>query len=275
MEFTYGLSPTDGRLVFNKRSRFGMNLFLLEPAGKIRQITDERDFETDPSFSPDGNRIVFAAGEESSGGDHLEILDLRTGKRRQLTDFGGNDSVPRFSPDGLSILFLHQDGHADAGMTPGWQQPATVYAVSVDGSQPRELKDATPPGAPNSGGRSIFYQDEALRVFRVDGKGIRNQVPTDFGSSSLSPDHKIFVYEKRGYGPVYLWQASRQKPAELLPGEGCMKPAFSYDGRWIYYLQNYGMAPLLWKVHANGKGHERAGPVDMFTDTWAVGPGRR
>jgi hypothetical protein len=56
-----------------------------------------------PSFSPDGNYLVFAS--DFDGDDDLWLLDIRLAKVSPLTDNDAQDRDPDWSPDGTRIVF--------------------------------------------------------------------------------------------------------------------------------------------------------------------------
>jgi len=107
----------DGRnmAVVRRRPFLGMQLVLVpmsngkasEGPGKTpptRILVDRRRSSLAvPSWSPDGNCIVFA--ETADEGRDILVYNLRDGKCRRFTFDGAGNIEPAWSPDGQSILF--------------------------------------------------------------------------------------------------------------------------------------------------------------------------
>jgi serine/threonine protein kinase len=91
--------------------------------GEPQQITRSPAQDTQPRWSPDGDRLVYHSVGDAEG---LFIVPVRGGVERQLTSFGAN---PFWSSDGSEILF-------QTGIGPSTK----IFAVSANGGEPpREL----------------------------------------------------------------------------------------------------------------------------------------
>lgn len=103
------LSPTwapDGRSVaFSGLSIAGYaDLYVLHlPGGRLERLTRDRYDDADPSYSPDGRRIVFTSDRTafgSEGAHNLFILNTETHALTQLTYGPWTDETPRWASNG-------------------------------------------------------------------------------------------------------------------------------------------------------------------------------
>ncbi|HTX30338.1 MAG TPA: S9 family peptidase [Solirubrobacteraceae bacterium] len=109
------------------------HLFLIDVAdGSTRQLT-RGDFDhDDPSFSPDGENIVFASDRHPRRDDRqlrrdAWIIPASGGRRRRLTDGTGRVAAPAFSPDGSLVAFAGQ-------VVADWDAEPRFFVVAADGS---------------------------------------------------------------------------------------------------------------------------------------------
>lgn len=96
----------DGTIVFD----FLGDIFTIPATGgTATQITEGFPFDSQPRFSPDGNKIVYIS--DVSGGDNVWIYDLTTKEKTQITK-GNNNTYqsPEWAPDGKYLIASKQAG---------------------------------------------------------------------------------------------------------------------------------------------------------------------
>lgn len=105
-----------------------------------RKIVADGYFNSDPDFSPDGKKLLYASDRDGTA--DLWSHDLATGADSKLSSLPGAQTAPRYSPDGKQIAYQDQDGIAwvlDLAsqqvrqLTPTLFQPGRV-SWSADGS---------------------------------------------------------------------------------------------------------------------------------------------
>ena len=94
----------------------------------IRRLTNYRDDDSSPSWSPDGRHIAFHSIDLLFGGD-IYVMGSDGSNPRRLTSWIGDDVIPSWSPDGRHIAFTsyRRDGHYE------------IYVMGSNGSNPRRL----------------------------------------------------------------------------------------------------------------------------------------
>lgn len=117
-------APNGQEIVFNGTRGGISDLYLMNAqTGAVRQLTNDRYAQLQPTFSPDGRTIAFATDqseetnfERMTFGDlKIGTLDLASGQITVHRGFAhGKHINPQFSPDGRNIYFVSdQDGIAD------------------------------------------------------------------------------------------------------------------------------------------------------------------
>jgi serine/threonine-protein kinase len=77
--------------------------------GETKQVTNFPNLEVQPSISPDGRTIAYAAGN-ASGIYRIFVRQISGGRAIPLTDSTKAADWPRWSPDGSKIIYLGPDG---------------------------------------------------------------------------------------------------------------------------------------------------------------------
>jgi|GEM_PF-1656530 len=114
-----------GAVVYSARSQMDDDIFLYSmTSGWIVPLVTRPGDDRDPSWSPDGERVLFSgqAGEQSE----IMVFDRLAMEIYSLTnDLPGSASHPSWSPDGSRIAFTLQDQD-------GKQQ---IWVMNADGSE--------------------------------------------------------------------------------------------------------------------------------------------
>jgi Tol biopolymer transport system component len=195
-------------------------LYAVRPDGnRLRRLTDGRLDAREPSFSPDGTRIVYAANVLDRSNDYTEhgriyAMPAEGGSSRLLSrGLSGDSDHPVWSPDGRSIAFFNTAYASD-----GLVSRTALYVVRSDGSELRELADNVDSWsfAWSPTGRTIALSgaDERLYLVPLDATRPLHVRGDDHGSVTTdiawSPDgkHIALVRGKNtwdGGGDRSLW----------------------------------------------------------------------
>jgi len=174
------------------------DVFTMNPDGSGRkQVTHDGGFDAAPSWSPEGNRIVYASDLSDPDRPACEVnakcsrdlfvINADGSGQVQLTSDTGNDWQPDWSPDGLSIVFIKDNGDLFDG---------NVYVMSADGTNVMALTDTAdgesqPKWSPD-GTRIAFVRGhgEAFSLYVMDADGSNERLLASGldGSHSVEPD---------------------------------------------------------------------------------------
>lgn len=215
------LSP-DGRAVayFSERNLFGLDLFLadavtgevlatLQSVGTDPHLDALRFIESAGSWSPDGQQFAFVV---FSGGDNeIAVLDVdrRRTARRLAVEGVGAIKDPSWSPDGGRIAFSGVRG----GIT-------DLYVIDVASGEVTQLTNDR-------------FSD-LQPVWRPDGGAIA--FVTDRGPGT---DFDRLVFSEPRLAVMDL--ATRTiEPLSLFTGAKHINPAWSPDGRSLYFISDRG-----------------------------------
>jgi TolB protein len=128
------------------------DICVMHPDGSgVQRLAADPANDEDPSWSPDGRRIVFASSrhDRRSGRNQLYVMNADGSDLRQLTRGAGGKFEPDWSPDGGKIVFV-----GDRGGT------FDIYVMSADGSGVTNLtnspaSESDPAWSPD--GDSLIY----------------------------------------------------------------------------------------------------------------------
>lgn len=236
------LSPAGDELAFSAKGW----LWVMDlESGNARRITSSSGVDSRPEWSPSGNDIVFSR----DSGSQLSIVsvDLESGLERILVDVQAINLDPVFSPDAEFVYY----SSAESGQLQLWR-------VAVD-SLKREQITASDELQKRLVKRRplILVQDSLIIYLNKQGSNdsivvqntltnttttlLEDQIASQ-ADMSLSPDRKYLAYTwpfDDGYELRLMAIAARDTSILLTRSLGMpLAPAFSHDGKWIYFAES-------------------------------------
>jgi Tol biopolymer transport system component len=259
--------PEDLGIVFSSSRDGDFEIYLLDEGGTVRPLTqNESDGEneaddTQPSWSPDGSRIVFASTRDHEGdgfgSSEIYVMEADGSQQSRLTNNSVGEARPQWTPDGKRIAFLR--------LAQGEPTRFELAIMEGDGDNPKTLVDQgnivggfdwSPDGS-----RIAFTSCEGdiwtvidcdIWVANADGSG-RRQL-TDAPGSSSSPawsprgtkiafvsdrdeNGDCFFHDCVGHnGEIYVMDADGSDQTRLTDDPGADEsPTWSPDSRRIAF----------------------------------------
>ena len=232
------LAPaTEGTIVFasSPTKVRDWDLFTIKTNGsELTQLTDTKESEQHPSWSPDGEKILFTRGEVYTNLDVYAMNDDGSGAVR-LTEHKERDERATWSPTGDQIAFVSQR-----------EGEVAVWIMNADGGAKRRLVQGREPSWSPDGGRiaftsSQFEGNDEIYIIDADGTNLRritDQKRID-GFPAWSPDglRLAFNSERAGGQELMIAGVESGQLARITIAEQTLEqdPEFSDDGRSIVY----------------------------------------
>jgi Tol biopolymer transport system component/predicted Ser/Thr protein kinase len=218
-EFFPSLSPDGERLAYAGRESGRWDVYL-QRVGAQRPVNLTGEWTGDdvqPAFSPDGRSIVFRSSRDGGG---LFVMGASGESARRIADRGWN---PSWSPDGREVAFATQPVFDAPYDRP---TPSELWAVSLEDGRMRRVSgdDAVQPAWSPHGHRIAFWG-------LVKGGSRRDlwTVPAGGGPAVAVTEDEALDWS----------------------------PAWSPDGRYLYFSSDRGGSMNLWRVAID----ERSGRV--------------
>jgi TolB protein len=207
-----GLSPAwhpSGRYItYDELANTGHQTIIVRDlaAGTSRRIATSYTLNMSPAFSPDGNTLVFAAGDDGSDLFSASPFDNKP-PVRLMPSRGFTNASPSFSPDGRQIAFTsNRLGHEE------------VYIMDVDGTNPDlltttafgdQLYRSDPDWSPD--GRRVAFQSQVGGIFQIMAINLRDRSVQSLTSDgrndepSWAPDGRHLLFTSTRTGMKQLW----------------------------------------------------------------------
>ncbi len=215
-----------------------------------RQVTGELGMEGKAAISPSGEEIAYTVREGDKS--NLWITDIRGGRPLCLTAASIQASDPAWFADGSAIAFTSSEGPA----TSIWKVPrfgGTAMLLVSNAEQAALSPDGT---------RIVFARSEEDSLLRIwvaslsapeDARKITGAVDGlyDHKAPAWSPDGKTICYADDR--DLWVVPADGGKAHPLMKDDPVDdQPAWSADGRFIYFRSTREGTTALWRIHASG-----------------------
>jgi Tol biopolymer transport system component len=151
-------SPSaDGRSVVYQALRGGWgpdrgwNIYSMKADGSNRvnlTNTEEPVLNFEPSFSPDGSKIVFMRQSLPVGDQDIWVIEADGTGAINLTNSPGlNETAPEFSPDGTKIVYISTEpkpiGKDKEGHDYGYGFINDIWVMNADGTSPEQMTETS------------------------------------------------------------------------------------------------------------------------------------
>lgn len=257
------VSPEGDRVVFESFGRLWLQDL---SGGAARPITPADRRALAPSWSPDGQRIVYATWHDTEQGS-VQTLALASGEVRTLSTVPAQYLSPSFSPDGQKVAWLRGSGAPLRG-----HSTAEELWLRLEISQDTQITDAGEHGSTSGSDRTaaIGWSADSQRLLRMEDEP--QDAPHTHARTVLAS------YDLRGRDRRVLARWDRAQDAALSP-----------DGRVLAFLEDHQvrtapLPPVGSQTVELSPGDSSAVPVQTLSDgagdwlgwsgdtvTWALG----
>lgn len=277
-EIVYILTGEQGiartRLAFVGKTKDAQELYVVDYDGEgLTQVTRDKSIALSPSWSPDGEAILYTSYKRGTAGVYWTRPNASSGGAVSLEP--GLNASPSWSHDGRRIaLSLSKDGNSE------------IYALRRDGSGHVRLTanraiDISPTWSPD--GRQIAFTSDRTgspQVFIMDSDGANPHRVTYEGDYNASPewsplDGRRIVYVSRTYGgfDLYVLDLSTGGTTPLTRGEkGIFEdPTWAPNARHVAASRQSGGRRSIVVMQADGSETRTVTPssLDAFAPTWS------
>ena len=252
------------------------------PTGPLMRLTSDPAIDQRPSLSVDGRKIAW----ETSRGGNFEVWfkDLVSGEEKGITSAPLREHMPALSPDGSKLVYDAHDGQKVTVFMSGLtrQEPVKISEENVGQGSFQWTKQAdavlyfhrAPPGSVGLLNLSTRERTVLLRHPKLN---------LSLADARLSPDGRWIAF------PVPLGAKRSRMAVARLTGKviederdwsyltpesfSASQPAWSPNGRWLYYLSDQSGRLAVWSMNLSREMRPQGQPrliVDPATERLSI-----
>jgi Tol biopolymer transport system component len=244
------------------------NIYVVSPrGGRATRITANREGEEDklaydPSWSPDGRRLVFTQTRCHSCASEIHVVRARPVRGGSLGPTIAYGFRPRWSPDGRKIAFVGTGGG--------------IHVMNPDGSHhrllvKRGLANDAPSWSPDSKWLVFTEQKTASnwRLYRISIAGRRlRPLRTGDGSAvdpAWSPKGRTIAFARQsGAWALYTIDLKNGRRRKLSSGRASDSfPSWSPGGRLLAFVRQEGNGTSIFTMKLKGRSIRRLTPLGV------------
>lgn len=247
---------------------FEDDIFAISPVlgSEIRRLTKIRGPQFDPSWSPNGRRIVFRDSRAGvNKNDEIYVMNGDGSRVRNLTRNSANDWSPAWSPDGRKIVFASTRGNGQLSL---WIMRADGTGAARLTTGTDEYPSWSPKGDWIAFGHGLPQSD--IWVVRPDGSeghALADSLePEWLPAWSPSGEKIVFVRGYEGQTTLWIMNADGSGQRQLTRIHGDMSPAWAPDGSRLVFVRNGS----LYLMDPSGE-HVQSLQVEGVLPSWGKG----
>ena len=224
-----------------------------------------------PSWSPDGNQLVFGTELCETCGTTIRVVTVRSSGRKPAGRVIGNGFNPSWSPTGGRIAFV-----AYGGRIATMARDGSRTRLVVGGATANDEPSWSPDGTKIVFTRQVSAASWELYSIGVDGTGLkrlsRNGQDLD---PAWSPDGRKIAFtrqERSGLWQIYTINADGSGTRRLGNGRSSdTSPTWSPDSHRIAFARQRGRRSAIYVMNADGSAMRRvtAPGVDATQPAWS------
>lgn len=252
-------SDFSSRIVYITTTKVGKNqrnlykLIVADADGfNPRAIASSWEPLMSPSWSPDGNKIVYVSFENKRSAIYIQTL--ANGSRVKVASYKGINGAPSFSPDGTKLaITLSKEGSPDIFIlnlkTNSLSRLTKSYAIDTEPSWSPDGKSIV--YTSNRGGKPQLYL-----ISSHGGRSNRLTFDGDYNArGQFSSDGKsiVMVHANKGDYRIAIMDMVTRTVSILTAGKYDESPSFSAHGDMVLYSSKKGNRSVLSAVSADGR----------------------